>query len=82
VLLNVKYLEELMRKKGCSEHRLAMKSGLSSATVSRIINGKRGAGARTFAGIRKAFTDEPIERLFILVNSYQMGMRRVIINGD
>lgn len=66
MVLNVKYLEELMKKKKWSERQLAMKSGLSSATVSRIVSGKRGAGLRTIAGIRKAFPEEPIEKLVIL----------------
>ncbi|MDR3597046.1 helix-turn-helix transcriptional regulator [Clostridium sp.] len=68
MLLNVKYLQILMKKKGWSERQLAMKSGLSSATVSRIISGKRGAGTRALVGIRQAFPDEPLEKLFFLSN--------------
>jgi transcriptional regulator with XRE-family HTH domain len=66
MLLNVKYLETLIEKKGWSERQLAMKCGLSSATVSRIISGKRGAGTRALAGIMKAFPNEPLDKLFIL----------------
>jgi transcriptional regulator with XRE-family HTH domain len=64
--LNVKYIEELIRKKGWSDRKLAIKAGLSSATISRIIAGKRGAGTRTLNGIIQAFPEEPIDRLFIL----------------
>jgi transcriptional regulator with XRE-family HTH domain len=64
--LNVRYVEELIKKRGWSERQLAMKSGLSSATISRIIAGKRGAGKRALTGIRKAFPDEPFERLIII----------------
>ncbi|MFL0248107.1 helix-turn-helix domain-containing protein [Candidatus Clostridium stratigraminis] len=68
MLLNVKYLITLIEKKGWSERQLAMKCGLSSATVSRIISGKRGAGSKALVGIRKAFPNEPIEKLFFLSN--------------
>lgn len=68
MLLNVKYLQNLIEKKGWSERQFAMKCGLSSATVSRIISGKRGAGTRALAGIRKAFPNEPLEKLFFLSN--------------
>jgi transcriptional regulator with XRE-family HTH domain len=68
MLINMEYIEQLMKKKGWSERQLAIKAGLSSATVSRIITGKRGAGARTMAGIIKAFPEEPIEKLFFLTN--------------
>lgn len=64
--LNVEYLQDILKKKGWSERNLAIRSGLSSATISRLITGKRGAGVRTIAGIRKAFPEEPIERLFFL----------------
>lgn len=64
MLLNVEYVHGLLMKKGWSERNLALKSGLSSATISRVMSGKRGAGARTMTGIRKAFPDEPLEKLF------------------
>jgi transcriptional regulator with XRE-family HTH domain len=64
--LNVRYVEELIKKRGWSERQLAMKSGLSPTTISRVITGKRGAGTRTLTGIRKAFPEEPLDRLFIL----------------
>jgi transcriptional regulator with XRE-family HTH domain len=66
MLLNVKYLQTLIEKKGWSERQFAMKCGLSSATVSRIISGKRGAGTRALVGIMKALPNEPLEKLFFL----------------
>ena len=66
MFLNLEFIKELIEKKGWSKRQLAMKSGLSSATISRIITGKRGAGTRTLAGIRKAFPDEPLDKLFFL----------------
>jgi transcriptional regulator with XRE-family HTH domain len=66
MLLNVDYVKELIREKGWSERKLAMKAGISHATVSRIINGKRRAGVRAITGIRKAFPEEPKEKLFNL----------------
>jgi transcriptional regulator with XRE-family HTH domain len=66
MILNVAYLAELLEKNGWSKRQLARNSGLSIATISRIISGKRGAGSRTLTGIRKAFPNEPIEKLFFL----------------
>ena len=66
MFLNLEFLKELIEKKGWSERQLAMKAGLSPATISRIITGKRGAGTRALAGIRKAFPDEPLDKLFFL----------------
>lgn len=66
MILNIEYIKKLMCEKNMSERQLALKSGLSSATISRILNNKRGAGARTIAGIRKAFPREPVEKLFFL----------------
>jgi Helix-turn-helix. len=62
--LNIDYLKSLLERRGWSERNLAIRSGLSSATISRIISGKRGLGARTISGIRKAFPEEPIDKLF------------------
>lgn len=66
MILNIEFLRELMVKKGWSINQLAMRSGLSSATVSRLLTGKRGAGPRTLKGIRKAFPNEPLDKLFFL----------------
>lgn len=65
--LNVQYVEVLMERKGWSMRRLASRAGLSAATVSRIISGRRGAGTRALAGFRKAFPEEPVDKLFILL---------------
>lgn len=66
MMLNVEYIKKLMCKKNMSERQLAIKSGLSTATISRVLNNKRGAGSRTLAGIRKAFPGESAEKLFYL----------------
>ena len=64
MMLNVEYLKTLICRKGWSERQFALKTGLSSATISRVLNNKRGAGAKTMGAIRKALKDEPIEKLF------------------
>lgn len=64
--LNVEYLKEILNKKGWSERKFALKAGVSAATISRILNNKRGAGAKTIGAIRKALKDETIEKLFFL----------------
>lgn len=64
--LNVDYLKGLLEKRGWSERNLALRSGLSIATISRIISGKRGLGSRTISGIIRAFPEESMEKLFFL----------------
>ena len=66
MILNVEYLKAVLCKKKWSERQFAMKTGLSPATISRILNQKRGAGAKTIGAIRKALKDESIENLFFL----------------
>lgn len=66
MLLNVEYVRQLMKQNGWSERELGRKAGISCATISRVLNNKRGAGARTLAGIRRAFPDEPTSKLFFL----------------
>ena len=66
MFLNLEYLKELIEKNGLSQRQLARKSGLSLATISRIITGKRGTGTRTLAGIRRAFPEESLYKLFFL----------------
>jgi transcriptional regulator with XRE-family HTH domain len=66
MIINISYLNSLLEKKDWSERELAKRSGVSSATISRILSGKRGAGSKTIAGIRKAFPEEPLEKLFFL----------------
>ena len=67
--LNVAYLKEVLKKKGWSERQFALKTGLSSATISRVLNNKRGAGAKTIGAIRRTLKDEPMEKLFFLQKS-------------
>jgi transcriptional regulator with XRE-family HTH domain len=66
MILNTGYLKELMKTKNWSNAELASRSGISAATVSRILAGKRGAGSFTLAAIRKTFPEEPVEKLFYL----------------
>jgi DNA-binding XRE family transcriptional regulator len=63
---NRDYIVELMRKKNWSQNKLAMKAGVSNTTISRWINGQRGAGSELISGIIKAFPKESINNLFIL----------------
>ncbi|WP_251861405.1 helix-turn-helix transcriptional regulator [Clostridium sp. Marseille-Q2269] len=63
---NKEYIINLMYKNNWSQNKLAMKAEVSSATISRWINGQRGAGAQLIAGIIKAFPNEPLNKLFFL----------------
>lgn len=64
--LNVEYLQEILKRKQWSERQFALKTGLSPATVSRILSKKRGAGAKVIGAIRKALPEESLEKLFFL----------------
>ncbi|MTI71059.1 MAG: helix-turn-helix transcriptional regulator [Firmicutes bacterium] len=64
--LNVEYLREILNTRGWSERQFALKTGLSSSTVSRILNKKRGVGAKTLLAIREALKDIPLEKLFFI----------------
>ena len=61
--LHIEYILEMLRDRDWSESELARRAGVSSATISRILSGQRGAGSRTLAGIRRAFPDEPTDKL-------------------
>lgn len=64
--LNVEYIKELMEKNGWSNNKLAIKAGVSRATIGRVLSGKRGTGKNVIAGIIKAFPNEPVNKLFFL----------------
>ncbi|MGO5064109.1 MULTISPECIES: helix-turn-helix transcriptional regulator [unclassified Clostridium] len=63
---NKKYILELVNKNNWSQNKFAKKAGVSSATISRWINDKRGAGLELIAGIIRAFPNESIDKLFFL----------------
>ena len=63
-IVNTVYIQELMDKRGWTLGQLSIKSGVSKAQLCRIINEKRGAGAKSMAGIIKAFPDADVEKLF------------------
>lgn len=59
------YILMLIKDNGWSIKEFATKAGVSCATVSRWINGKRGAGAELIGGILRVFPEENIKNLFI-----------------
>ncbi|QGH20203.1 helix-turn-helix domain-containing protein [Clostridium butyricum] len=63
---NKDYVMELIHRSNWSQNKFAMKAGVSKTTISRWINGKRGAGSELIAGIIRAFPNEPIDKLFFL----------------
>lgn len=62
--LNSSKLKELMKDSGLSQNELAIKANVSKGTISRLLNGKRGAGRKVIAGILRTFPDETVESLF------------------
>lgn len=59
------YILMLIEEKGWSLNQFASKAGVSGSTVSRWVNGSRGAGADLIGGILRVFPDENIKNLFI-----------------
>ena len=64
--VNKNYVIQLMSAKKLTMGNLAKKAGVSTSTISRWLNGKRGAGRQLMSGIHKAFPNEPIDKLFFL----------------
>ena len=64
-MLNIMYVQELMKEHGWSIGQLAVKSGVSKAQLSRLLSEKRGAGARTIEGILRAFPEADRNLLFL-----------------
>lgn len=64
--INKEHVENLIKEKNWSRNQFARNAGISNTTVSRWLNGKRGAGKSLMAGIIKAFPDEPLDKLFFL----------------
>lgn len=62
--LNSSKLKELMKEKSLSQNQLAVKANVSKGTISRVLNGKRGAGRKVIAGLLRTFPDETLESLF------------------
>lgn len=62
--LNSSKLKELMRENDLSQNKLAIKVNVSKGTISRVLNGKRGAGRKVISGLLRTFPDETLESLF------------------
>lgn len=65
MLPNNEYIFALIREKQLSNSQLSKIMELSKAEVSRWMSGERKGGKKLFAGIIKAFPNEPLQRLFI-----------------
>ena len=63
-MINVELLKKIVENHGLTLGQLSVKSGISKSQLSRVLNGKRNAGAKTISGLAKAFP-EP-ENLFII----------------
>lgn len=55
--VDVEFLNSLMKVKGLNESEFAQTIGVSRSTLSRVINGKRGAGNKFIFGILVTFPD-------------------------
>lgn len=69
--LNSKRIRELMAIHNLSQNKLSKKLNVTKGTVSRCLNGKRGAGRKVIAALIKAFPEEPLENLVTKENTIQ-----------
>jgi len=53
------WLQNELDKRGMTQAELARRSGITSAQISRILSGSRGAEGKTLVGIAKAFKLPP-----------------------
>ena len=65
-MINIDYILELMKKSNMTLGQLSVKSGVSKAQLSRLLNNKRHAGGRTIKGLLRAFPDADKNILFLL----------------
>lgn len=64
MILNKAHVVEKLQHNGWSQNELANRAGVSKGTISRVLNGKRGAGRKVIAGLLRTFPDETLESLF------------------
>ena len=64
MIIRSEVLKEKLQKQGWSQNELAIKANVSKGTISRVLNGKRGAGRKVIAGLLRTFPDETLESLF------------------
>lgn len=57
VVIDVEFLNSLMKVKGLTESEFAQTIGVSHSMVNRVMNGKRGAGNKFIFGILDTYPD-------------------------
>lgn len=57
VVIDIEFLNSLMKVKGMNESEFSQAIGVSRSTVSRVMNGKRGAGNKFIFGVLNTFPD-------------------------
>lgn len=74
--LNIERLRELIEKQGVTVSCFARKIGITPSTMSKILNGKSGAGRETIGKILAAFPNESISSLFFLSSLLPNGIKK------
>lgn len=64
-VVNVAYIQMLIKSHNYTLGQLAVKSGISKAQWSRILAYKRGVGTKTIAGVMRAFPEARIDQIFL-----------------
>lgn len=65
MVLNKDYVVEKCTAIGLSQNELASRAGVSKGTLSRALNGKRGAGRKLLGGLLRVLPQATYELLII-----------------
>lgn len=72
-IVDTQFLKSLMKVKNLSESQFADRIGVSHSMVNRVLNGKRGAGAKFLIGILNAFEDVTMNQIYSCVKTLPKG---------
>lgn len=64
--LNAQTVRNLCRRCGWSQNELAKRMGVSKGALSRVLNGKCGAGRKMLSRLLHVFPDETVASIVVL----------------
>ena len=64
-MVNVGYIRKLMEEHHMSLGQLAIRTGVSKSQWSRVLAHKRGIGTRAMIGLKKAFPNADMNKIFL-----------------
>jgi len=75
-VLNGKAFRKILKERGWSINACATRIGISSAQLSRVLNGKRGAGKKIITAIGRKFTESEVDRIISVKAALPIGNRK------